>query len=157
MMIQFKIVTPERTVLEEDIYQITLPIEGGEVTILPNHIPYIGTVKSGEILIRKEMNGEETSLATSGGFVELHDNTLVVLADTAERAEEIDLARAETARRQAEEIMKAQERINRTIADETGQPLSKVREDTDRNFWMSSEEAKAYGLVGRIIERVDMA
>ena len=56
---------------------------------------------------------------------------------------------------EAEEILKAQERINRTIADETGQPLSKVREDTDRNYWMSSEEAKAYGLVGRIIERVD--
>lgn len=104
--IKFKIVTPERTVLEEDIYQITLPIEGGEVTLLPNHIPYIGTVKSGEILIRKEANGEETSLATSGGFIELHDNTLVVLADTAERAEEIDLARAEAARKQAEEIMK---------------------------------------------------
>ena len=58
---------------------------------------------------------------------------------------------------EAEEIMKAQERINRTIAEETGQPLSKVKEDTDRNFWMSAEEAKAYGLVTRIIERVDMA
>ena len=106
MNIQFKIVTPERTVLEEEIAQITLPIEGGEVTILPNHIPYIGTVKSGEILIRKEMNGEETSLATSGGFVEFHDNTLVVLADTAERADEIDLARAEEARKNAEDIMR---------------------------------------------------
>jgi ATP-dependent Clp protease protease subunit len=58
---------------------------------------------------------------------------------------------------EAEEIMKAQDRMNRTIAEETGQPLSKVVEDTDRNFWMSAEEAKAYGLVTRIIERVDMA
>jgi F-type H+-transporting ATPase subunit epsilon len=58
------------------------------------------------MLIRKEMNGEETSLATSGGFVEFHDDALVVLADTAERAEEIDLARAEEARKKAEEIMK---------------------------------------------------
>jgi ATP-dependent Clp protease, protease subunit len=58
---------------------------------------------------------------------------------------------------EAEEIMKAHERINRTIAEETGQPLSKVVDDTDRNFWMSAEEAKAYGLVTRIIERVDMA
>jgi ATP-dependent Clp protease protease subunit len=56
---------------------------------------------------------------------------------------------------EAEEIMKAHERINRTIAEETGQPLSKVVEDTDRNHWMSAEEAKAYGLVTRIIERVD--
>ena len=58
---------------------------------------------------------------------------------------------------EAEEILKAQERINRTISDETGQPLSKVRDDTDRNFWMSAEEAKAYGLVSRIIERIDLA
>jgi ATP-dependent Clp protease, protease subunit len=58
---------------------------------------------------------------------------------------------------EAEEIMKAQERINRTIAEETGQPFSKVVEDTDRNYWMSAEEAKAYGLVSRIIERIDLA
>ena len=58
---------------------------------------------------------------------------------------------------EAEEIMKAQERINRTIAEETGQPFSKVVEDTDRNYWMSAEEAKAYGLVTRIIERIDLA
>ena len=58
---------------------------------------------------------------------------------------------------EAEEILKAQDRINRTISDETGQPLSKVKDDTDRNFWMSAEEAKAYGLVSRIIERIDLA
>jgi len=56
---------------------------------------------------------------------------------------------------EAEEILKMHERINRTIAEETGQPISKVTDDTDRNFWMSPEEAKAYGLVSRIIERVD--
>jgi ATP-dependent Clp protease protease subunit len=56
---------------------------------------------------------------------------------------------------EAEEILKMLDRINRTIAHETGQPLSRVQNDTDRNFWMSAEEAKAYGLVGRIVERVD--
>jgi ATP-dependent Clp protease protease subunit len=50
-----------------------------------------------------------------------------------------------------------QERINRTIADETGQPIAKVREDTDRNYWMSADEAKSYGIVGRVIERIDQA
>lgn len=104
--IKFKIVTPEKTVVEEEIYQITLPVEGGEVTILPEHIPYIGAIKAGEIVLRKEANGEELSLATSGGFAELHDNTLLILADTAERAEEIDLARAEEARKRAEELKK---------------------------------------------------
>ena len=58
---------------------------------------------------------------------------------------------------EAEEILKMQERINRTIADETGQPIEKVRQDTDRNHWMSAEEAKAYGIVGRVIERIDQA
>lgn len=58
---------------------------------------------------------------------------------------------------EAEEILKMQERINRTIADETGQPIEKVRDDTDRNFWMSAEEARAYGIVGRVIERLDQA
>jgi ATP-dependent Clp protease protease subunit len=56
---------------------------------------------------------------------------------------------------EAEEILKMLDRINRTIAHETGQPLSRVQNDTDRNFWMSAEEAKTYGLVGRVIERVD--
>jgi ATP-dependent Clp protease protease subunit len=58
---------------------------------------------------------------------------------------------------EAEEILKMQERINRTIADETGQPIAKVREDTDRNYWMSADEAKSYGIVGRVIERIDQA
>lgn len=105
-MIKFKIVTPERTVVEEEVYQVTLPIEGGEVTLLPEHVPYIGAVKAGEIILRTTVGGEETSLATSGGFVEFHNNTLVILADTAERAEEIDLARAEEARQRAEALKK---------------------------------------------------
>lgn len=90
--------------MESEMYQATLPVEGGEVTILPNHIPYIGALKAGEIVLRKEANGEEISLVTSGGFVEFHDNILIILADTAERAEEIDLTRAEEARKRAEEI-----------------------------------------------------
>ncbi len=113
-MIKFKIVTPEKTVLEEEIYQVTLPVLEGEVTILPNHIPYIGALVSGEIVLRKTADGEEINLATSGGFVEFHDNMLVILADTAERAEEIDLARAEEARKRALELKK--ERV--TMDDE---------------------------------------
>jgi F-type H+-transporting ATPase subunit epsilon len=110
--IKFKIVTPERVVVEEEIYQATLPVEGGDVTILPNHIPYIGAIKAGEIILRKEVGGEEVSLVTSGGFVEFHNNILVVLADTAERAEEIDLARAEEARQRAEQLQKEQAHVS---------------------------------------------
>ncbi|MCP3982986.1 MAG: ATP-dependent Clp protease proteolytic subunit [bacterium] len=54
---------------------------------------------------------------------------------------------------EAEEIVKARDRLNQTIADATGQPLEKVEKDTDRNYWMSPEEAQAYGIVGRMVER----
>lgn len=102
--IKFKIVTPEKTVLEEEIDQATLPIADGEVTILPNHRSYIGALKAGEIMVKRE--GKETILAVSGGFVEFNANNLTILADTAERAEEIDVARAEEGRKRAEESMK---------------------------------------------------
>jgi len=105
-MIKFTIVTPEKTVAEEEVYQVTLPVVFGEVTILPHHVPYIGVLSAGEIIYRRERDGEEISLATSGGFVEFHDNTLSLLLDTAERAEEIDLTRAEEARTRAEELKK---------------------------------------------------
>jgi F-type H+-transporting ATPase subunit epsilon len=102
--IQFKIVTPERTVFEDTIDQATLPVADGEVTILPNHRSYIAALKAGEICLKKE--GEETIMATSGGFIEFNSNNLVVLADTAERAEEIDIKRAEESKKKAEEAMK---------------------------------------------------
>ena len=55
----------------------------------------------------------------------------------------------------AREIIKTRERINRIIAERTGQPLEKVAEDTDRDYWMSAEESVEYGLVGKIIANVD--
>jgi ATP-dependent Clp protease protease subunit len=60
--------------------------------------------------------------------------------------------RATDIRIEAEEIMKARERLNQTIADATGQPLEKVEQDTERNYWMSPQEALAYGIVGKIVE-----
>lgn len=56
---------------------------------------------------------------------------------------------------QAKEILKMRRRINEIIAHETGQPIERIEQDTDRDYWMSAAEAKEYGLVGRIIERVD--
>jgi F-type H+-transporting ATPase subunit epsilon len=100
----FKIVTPEKTVLEEEIEQATLPVADGEVTILPNHQSYIGALKAGEIMVKRE--GREEILAVSGGFAEFNANNLTILADTAERAGEIDVARAEEGRKRAEVAMK---------------------------------------------------
>jgi F-type H+-transporting ATPase subunit epsilon len=101
--LQFSLVTPEKKLLEEEVVQATLPTEAGEVTILPDHIPYIASLKPGEILT-KNAKGEAQSFVVSGGFVEFHNNTLSILADAAERADEIDLERAKAAEERAREI-----------------------------------------------------
>lgn len=106
--LRLKLVTPEKLLVEEEVYSVTLPAEGGEITVLPDHIPYIGTLRPGEIFFRRTKDAEPESLATSGGFVELHGNILSVLADTAERAEEIDLERAEEGRKKAIELAERQ-------------------------------------------------
>lgn len=108
-LIKFEIVTPERTVLKEMIKQITLPTKNGEITVLPNHIPLIATIQQGVITIKKKDDSPEI-LSVSGGFVEVLNNKVVILADTAEMAEEIDIDRAEEARKRAEEAMKNIER-----------------------------------------------
>jgi F-type H+-transporting ATPase subunit epsilon len=100
--IKLKIVTPERILHESEIDQITLPVLDGQVTILPDHRNYIAGLKAGEIVFKSE--GKEVIMATSGGFIEFQNNTLNVLADTAENAGEIDLARAEEAKKRAEEL-----------------------------------------------------
>ncbi|NTU99261.1 ATP synthase F1 subunit epsilon [Candidatus Falkowbacteria bacterium] len=103
-IIKFKIVTPEKTVYENLVLQATLPVANGQITILPNHRSYIASLKSGEIMIRTEK--DEISMAVSGGFIEFNNNELIILADTAEPAAEIDLKRAEAARLRAEEVKK---------------------------------------------------
>ncbi len=100
--IKLKIITPERLVCTCEADQVTLPVSDGEVTILPNHISYIASLTIGEIIARK--NDDENSIAVVGGFLEFHNNELIVLADEAERAEEIDLAKAEEARKRAEDL-----------------------------------------------------
>lgn len=110
--IQVKVITPERTVFEGEMYQATLPVSDGLVTILPNHRSYIASLKPGEVIIKKTpKDEEETDLYVSGGFIEFCDNNLVVLSDEAERAEEIDLKEAQAARERAEEI-KSQKMID---------------------------------------------
>ncbi len=101
--IKLKIVTPEKLLLETEVSQVTLPVTFGEVTVLPEHVPYIGSLIAGEVRFL-EHTGEEVQLALSSGFVEFHDNVLTVLADRAERAEDIDIERAEEARKRAEEL-----------------------------------------------------
>ncbi|SRR3989339_200989 len=103
-MLKFRIVTPERVVFEEEVGQVTMMTRNGEITVLPHHLPLVTILEPGELRYKK--NNEEHFLAVSGGFVEVKsDNTLSILADTAERADEIDLARAEAAKAKAERLM----------------------------------------------------
>lgn len=103
--LKFQIVTPERTVLREEVDSLTCPTEMGQITILPNHIPLIASLQTGELIAK--INGKDQHLAVSGGFVEIRPgNEIVVLADTAEHSDEIDLTRAEEAIKRAQEDMK---------------------------------------------------
>lgn len=110
--IKFKIVTPEKTVYEDEINQVTLPTQEGEITVLPNHIPLISVLTAGELVTKKD--GEEIAMAVSGGMIEVRKNEITVLADTAERAEEIDIKRAEEARERAEKLKEEKIRLDET-------------------------------------------
>lgn len=103
-IIKLKIVTPERVVYEGDIFQATIPTQVGEITILPNHRSYIASLKPGEMIVKEKGSKREVDLAVAGGFIEFHDNKLVVLADEAERAEEINIEEVEKAKKRAEDI-----------------------------------------------------
>ena len=104
-MLKFKIVTPEKVIYENEIFQVTIPTMSGEITILPNHIPLVSVLKAGELKI-KDKDGEH-NMAVSGGFLEVRgNNEIVILADHAERVADIDIQKAEEAKQRAEEQMK---------------------------------------------------
>jgi F-type H+-transporting ATPase subunit epsilon len=104
-IIKFEIVTPEKTVLKEDVTEVTIPTQEGELTILPEHTPLIATLKPG-VLVLKKADGSQDVVFIAGGFLEVLRNKIVVLADTAERAENINEAKVEEARARAEKDMK---------------------------------------------------
>jgi F-type H+-transporting ATPase subunit epsilon len=96
-----EVVTGERIVFEEDdVDMVIAPGADGTLGILPRHAPLISTLALGEMRVKK--GGQEESLFVAGGFIEVAHDTVRVLADTAERSEEIDLARAQAARDRAE-------------------------------------------------------
>ncbi|HJY27473.1 MAG TPA: F0F1 ATP synthase subunit epsilon [Pyrinomonadaceae bacterium] len=94
--IQLDVVTPERRVLQEPVDMVTVPGLGGELGILPGHTPLISQLQTGVLTYVQE--GKSSSLHVSGGFVEVRDDHVSVLADIAERPDEIDAARAKLSR-----------------------------------------------------------
>jgi F-type H+-transporting ATPase subunit epsilon len=108
MPLTLQIITPERVVFsEEGVDSVTLPGSEGELTILPQHAPLMTGLNPGPLTFRK--GGEEIDVAVAGGFLEVRDDKVIILADVAERSEEIDAARAEAARRRAQEALEGGE------------------------------------------------
>jgi F-type H+-transporting ATPase subunit epsilon len=104
MPIRCEIVSQDRLVFEGDVDMVLIPGSQGEMGILPNHSPLLSTLKIG--LLRVRTKDQEEVFTIAGGVVEVQPNLVTVLADAAENVEEIDIGRAEAARRRAEELLK---------------------------------------------------
>jgi F-type H+-transporting ATPase subunit epsilon len=116
--LKLKIITPERLVLEEIVEQVSLPTTLGEITVLPDHIPLITALASGDIVAF--VNGEHIPMAVVGGFLEIKQDekgitTVAVLADFAEHIGELTDEKIEKAKARAEELKKQME--NKEVVD----------------------------------------
>jgi F-type H+-transporting ATPase subunit epsilon len=103
MPLHLEIVTPERLAFEGDVDEVIVPGSEGALGILPHHAPLISLLGQGVLCLR--CNGEEEEFAIFGGFLQVRPDRVVVLAETADMASEIDVARAERARREAEHVI----------------------------------------------------
>jgi len=107
--LKLEMVTPYKRVLTEEVDEITAPGFVGELGLLPGHTPLLTTLKVGELTYK--MGSEQFHVAVNWGYLEVTDDTVTVLVDTAEKADEIDLKRAEAALGRAEDALK-------TLSDE---------------------------------------
>jgi len=96
-----EIVTPKKIVLSAPVSSFTAPGVVGGFQVLKSHAPLLSSITAGEVKVVSD-DGSETRYATSGGFVEVRENKVVMLAETAEQADQIDVKRAEAARDRAE-------------------------------------------------------
>lgn len=112
--IKLDIVTVERTVLSEDVDFISAPGIDGVLGILPRHTPLMSALKEGELHYRKD--GVAYDFAIGGGFIEVRPDHVIVLADSAERADEIDEQRAQAARERAQQALKETPRSDADFA-----------------------------------------
>ncbi len=101
--IRLKLVTPSRLLLDEEVDEVTAPGALGEFGVLPKHISFLTLLEVGEMSYKQ--GGERHHLALSGGYAEVLDDVMTVLADAAEYSDEIDIERARAARERAEKRM----------------------------------------------------
>lgn len=110
MKFRLEIVTPERLMFSDDIDVLTTPTTQGEISIMAHHVPLVTMIAPGEIKIKK--NKEVSFMTITGGFIQVAMNKVTILADAAERAEEIDIDRAEAARERARKML-AEKQLDR--------------------------------------------
>lgn len=118
----FELVTPEGIKFSEEIYEVLLPTPDGQVGILPHHVPLITIVTPGVMTIKRHADDRDDQIehvATSGGFVEISGKRVRLLADSAERAEDIDELKAKQALEAARALQKTQQ-SDITLADAVG-------------------------------------
>ncbi len=107
--IRLDVVTAEHMVYSDDVDMVLAPGFEGQLGVLPYHTPLMTSLLPGELRIKK--GADEISMAISGGFLEVRPDRVVVLADTAERANEIDVERAEAAKKRAQERLSQQSEL----------------------------------------------
>lgn len=137
--IQLAIITPERSVVSETVDAVTVPGLGGELGILPGHTPLISQLQTG--VLSYTLNGVTHRLHVSGGFIEVSADRVSVLADVAERPEEIDAARARLAREHAE----------RTLSSFSGseEDFAKARAELERSIVRIQLAAEGSAILAR--------
>lgn len=110
-MLDVRIVTPQGKIFEDkEVESITLPTKAGVINVMDDHLPLISIITAGEINIEKE--NDNVDLSVSAGMLEIRRGSIIyILADTAEHAEEIDIERAEEAKKRAEEYLQEKENL----------------------------------------------
>lgn len=107
-MLALEILTPEKTILKEEVNQVTVPTTSGEITILPGHVALLSQIGVGELVAKKDK--KEISIALTGGYIEISNDTVSILTNYAVRSEDIEISKAEEAKKRAERIM--QEKVS---------------------------------------------
>jgi len=111
-MLHLQIITPEKTVFDDEVEQVSLPTSTGQITVLPHHVGLVTEIQPGELSYKKHQ--KETLLAAGFGFAQVGPDNVKVLVDLAAPEEEIEERKIEEARKQAEEALK----MKHTLSEE---------------------------------------
>lgn len=112
-----QVVTPEKVLLDEEADEIIIPTTSGEITVLPHHIPLVSQIAPGIMVIKR--HGHEDDLVIQGGFVQITDTVVRVLADYAVAGKDVSVAQAEEAKKRAEKAMREKTSEKEVLMAET--------------------------------------